>query len=188
LKETEPDENAIIKRNKQVRMMKINPMIDFAFKFIFGSEQNKDILMSFLNATIKNEEKITDIVLLDPFNLKNHANDKLSILDVKAKLDNGNYVNVEVQLVNQKDMRKRTLFYWSELYASQLQKGENYYKLKKTITINIMDFVLMNETESYHTTFHLKEDNEGFQLTDLMEIHMIEIPKIASSRENINDM
>ena len=167
--------------------MTINPMIDFAFKFIFGSEENKDILIDFLNATIKNEQTIEDLTILNPFNLKNHVDDKLSILDVKARLENGNYVNVEVQLVNQKDMKNRTLYYWSRMYAEQLQEGEKYYKLEKTITINIMNFVLLEETKKYHTTYHLKEDEEGFQLTDLMEIHMIEVPKIINSEQKLDD-
>jgi len=162
-------------------------MIDFAFKFIFGSEENKDILIDFLNATIKNEQTIEDLTILNPFNLKNHVDDKLSILDVKARLENGNYVNVEVQLVNQKDMKNRTLYYWSRMYAEQLQEGEKYYKLEKTITINIMNFVLLEETKKYHTTYHLKEDEEGFQLTDLMEIHMIEVPKIINSEQKLDD-
>ena len=162
-------------------------MIDFAFKFIFGSEQNKDILIDFLNATLQGDEKITDITLLDPFNLKEHSDDKLSILDVKAQLDNGAFVNVEVQLLNQRDMKNRTLYYWSKLYSGQLSESENYFKLKKTIAINILNFVLLNETKNYHTTYHLREDKEGFRLTELMEIHMIEIPKLIDSKENLDD-
>jgi predicted transposase/invertase (TIGR01784 family) len=162
-------------------------MVDFAFKFIFGSEQNKDILIDFLNATINGDETITNITLLNPFNMKEYIDDKLSILDVKAQLDNGTFVNVEVQLLNQKDMKNRTLYYWSKLYSSQLSESENYFKLKKTIAINILNFVLLDETQKYHTTYHLQEDKEGFQLTELMEIHMIEIPKLMHSCESLDD-
>lgn len=167
--------------------MTINPMIDFAFKFIFGSEENKDILIDFLNATLKSKQKIEDLRMLNPFNLKNYSDDKLSILDVKARLENGIYVNVEIQLVNQKDMKSRTLYYWSRMYAGQLKEGEHYYKLEKTITINIMNFVLLEETKKYHTTYHLKEDEEWFKLTDLIEIHMIEVPKIINSQRKLDD-
>ncbi|HPR97350.1 MAG TPA: Rpn family recombination-promoting nuclease/putative transposase, partial [Thermotogota bacterium] len=167
--------------------MKINPMVDFAFKFIFGSEQNKDILIDFLNATLKDNNKIKDLTILNPFNLKEHINDKLSILDIKAQLENGTYVNVEVQLVNQKDMKNRTLYYWSRMYSGQLNESEAYYNLKKTITINIMDFVLLEETKKYHTIYHLREDEEEFSLTDLMEIHMIEVPKLLNQPESLND-
>jgi len=61
------------------------------------------------------------------FNLKEHLTDKLSILDIKAQLKNGFFVNVKVQLVNQKDLKNRTLYYWSRMYGGQLKESEAYY-------------------------------------------------------------
>ncbi len=166
--------------------MNISPMVDFAFKCIFGSEVNKSILIDFLNATISGESKIKDLTIIDPFNLKEYIEDKLSILDVKAKLDDGSFVNVEVQITDQKNMQKRTLFYWSKLYTQQLTEGERFHKLEKTIAINIMNFELLKNTRSFHTTYHLREDKEAFVLTDVMEIHMIEVPKIINA-DNIDN-
>jgi len=84
--------------------------------------------------------------------------DKQSQLDVVVKTQNQNYINIEIQLANKNDMFKRTLFYWSRLYNSQLQKGKGYHTMNPTITINICDFTLFKEHDHYHSTYHLYED------------------------------
>ncbi|ELK38781.1 hypothetical protein D478_27906, partial [Brevibacillus agri BAB-2500] len=78
---------------------------------------------------------------------------------------------------------KRTLYYWSRIYSAQMQKGMPYTELAKTITINILNFRFLRETERFHTTFHLYEDQEQFPLTDVMEIHFMEIPKLMDKWE-----
>lgn len=80
-------------------------------------------------------------------------------------------------------MEKRTLYYWSRIYSAQMQKGMPYADLAKTITINILNFRFLRETERFHTTFHLYEDQEQFPLTDVMEIHFMEIPKLMDKWE-----
>jgi predicted transposase/invertase (TIGR01784 family) len=73
-------------------------------------------------------------------------------------------------------MDQRTLFYWSKLFNGQLKTGERFQTLKKTITINIIDFNYIN-LERYHTVFLLREnDQPDYQLTDLLEIHFIDYP------------
>lgn len=152
---------------------------DFIFQRIFGRNENKEILMSFLNAFIGNDKiNLMDLEIIDNTKLeKDRPDDKLGILDVRAKLQNGEQVNVEIQLVNQYNMDKRTLFYWSKLFTEQLSQGESYNKLKKTITINILDFNYLL-IPNYHTIFHLWEDKiKDYKLTDILEIHFVEIPK-----------
>ncbi|MED3498614.1 Rpn family recombination-promoting nuclease/putative transposase, partial [Brevibacillus agri] len=80
-------------------------------------------------------------------------------------------------------MEKRTLYYWSRIYSAQMQKGMPYTELAKTIAINILNFRFLRETERFHTTFHLYEDQEQFPLTDVMEIHFMEIPKLMDKWE-----
>ena len=69
------------------------------------------------------ESPIMSLQLEDPHLHREHEDDKLSILDVSATLDTGTKVNVEIQLNNNHDMIKRSLYYWGKLYTSQLQKG-----------------------------------------------------------------
>ena len=84
-------------------------------------------------------------------------------------------------------MEKRTLFYWSKLFSGQLEKGHDYAELKKTITINILDFEYL-KTNQYHNVYHLREDNTGHILTDVLEIHFIELPKFSHEIHNIEDV
>ena len=104
-------------------------------------------------------------------------NDKTAILDVRAKTEDGTQIDIEVQLTNQHNMDKRTLFYWGKLFNEKIAKGEDYKNLKKVITINILDFDYIN-LDKFHTKFHLWEDEEkDYMLTDLVEIHFIEVSK-----------
>lgn len=89
----------------------VNLRIDFAFKQLFGTNGSEDILIAFLNAMLQEslESPIASLQLEDPHLHREHANDKLSILDISATLDTGTKVNVEIQLNNNHDMMKRSL-------------------------------------------------------------------------------
>ncbi|PFR18145.1 ATPase, partial [Bacillus cereus] len=103
---------------------------------------------------------------------------KLSILDVSATLNTGTKVNVEIQLTNNHDMIKRSLYYWGKLYTSQLQKGMPYSSLHKTVTINLLNFVMFSEYDEFHTTGILWNKEQQKKFSDDIEVHVVEIPKI----------
>ncbi|MGZ4106938.1 MAG: Rpn family recombination-promoting nuclease/putative transposase [Tumebacillaceae bacterium] len=159
--------------------------IDFAFKQIFGTQGNEPILIAFLNAALRlrDEQRIMAVEILNSEITREHPDDKASFLDIYAKTERGVHINIEIQLANQNDMDKRTLFYWARIFAGQLGKGNEYDMLSKTITINILNFRFHQETERFHTTFHLYEDEEGFPLTDCLEVHFIELPKLMKMWE-----
>ncbi|OPA80855.1 hypothetical protein BVG16_00445 [Paenibacillus selenitireducens] len=157
----------------------LDPRVDFVFKRIFGSENNKDVLLAFLNRifTEAGEPPLTEIILMNPYTDKDDPLDKQSIFDVYAKTVEGKLIDIEMQLFNKYDIEKRTLFYWSKRYASQLKEGEKYPQLKKCVTINILNYsFLLNE--EYHNVFHLREDRTGISLVDDIEIHFLELPKL----------
>ncbi|KEK21175.1 Rpn family recombination-promoting nuclease/putative transposase [Bacillus gaemokensis] len=158
----------------------VNLRIDFAFKQLFGTNGSEDILITFLNAMLKDslESPIASLQLEDPHLHREHGDDKLSILDVSATLDTGTKVNVEIQLNNNHDMIKRSLYYWGRLYTSQLQKGMPYSSLHKTITINLLNFVMFQEYEEFHTTGKLWNMQQQNVLSDDIEVHIVEIPKL----------
>jgi predicted transposase/invertase (TIGR01784 family) len=162
-----------------VGMELLDPRVDFVFKRIFGSENNKDVLLAFLNRifTEAGEPPLTEIILMNPYTDKDDPLDKQSIFDVYAKTVEGKLIDIEMQLFNKYDIEKRTLFYWSKRYASQLKEGEKYQELKKCVTINILNYsFLLNE--EYHNVFHLREDRTGISLIDDIEIHFLELPKL----------
>ncbi|MES5844337.1 MULTISPECIES: Rpn family recombination-promoting nuclease/putative transposase [unclassified Bacillus cereus group] len=168
----------------------VNLRIDFAFKQLFGTNDSEDILIAFLNAMLQEslESPIASLQLEDPHLHREHANDKLSILDISATLDTGTKVNVEIQLNNNHDMMKRSLYYWGKLYTSQLQKGMPYSALRKTITINLLNFIMFLDHKEFHTKGTLWNTQQQKLLSDDIEIHIVEIPKLTEQwhEEKVN--
>ena len=171
-----------------VVMTEIDPKVDFIFKLIFGNEENTDILLSFLNSILGMEERnrVSGIEILNPFIRRELLEDKTSILDVKAKTSSGEFINIEIQLFNKYNMDKRSLYYWSKIYSGQLSVGQNYKELKKTITINIINFNYI-EGENCHTIFHIREDSSGKILNDNLEIHFVELLKVPTAQKDEKD-
>ena len=116
-------------------MKDINPRVDIAFKKIFGVEENKDLLISLINAVMSAEDQVKEIELLNPYNIKDFKRDKLSVLDIKAKSVDGRRFNIEIQVTDEADYDKRALYYWAKLYAEQLKEGDDYSRLcKRSLT------------------------------------------------------
>ena len=155
----------------------LDPKIDFIFKNIFGAEKNKRILISFLNSVLKNPSPITAVEIRNTDLEKAFIEDKFSRLDVKAETSNNEIINIEIQLKNEYNMIKRSLYYWSKLYEEQLGEGEDYSELKRTVCINILNFKYL-KNDRFHNVYRLKEVETNEQLTDVEEIHFIEIPKL----------
>ena len=160
-------------------MEKINPRVDVAFKKIFGIEENKDLLISLINATVGKEDQVIDVKLLNPYNQKNFRQDKLSILDIKAEGACGKKFNIEIQITDEADYDKRALYYWARLYADQLKVGEDYSKLEKVIGIHILNFTSILESEKYHNSFHITEKETGLPYFKCLELHTIELNKFT---------
>ena len=167
----------------------LSPKIDFVFKRIFGNEKHPDILISFLNAVMKPKDLIKSVEIRNSDIEKEHIEDKYSRLDIKAITNNGEYINIEIQVKNEYNMIKRTLYYWSKMFENQIVEGDNYNKLAKTVCINILDFKYL-KNDKFHNAYRLKEIQTNEELTDTMEIHFIEIPKLRklNDTEEISDM
>ncbi len=101
--------------------------------------------------------------------------DKLSILDIKARDDRGRIFNVEMQMVAGDSLPQRFLFYWAKLYSQQLAQGDDYARLRPTISICFINGHLFPIRADYHRCFRLRETNESLLLTDNLAIHVIEI-------------
>ena len=153
------------------------PKMDFVFKRIFGNENHPNILISFLNAVLNPVDPIKSVNLKDTTIEKSHLEDKYSRLDVKAMTNKGEHINIEIHLKDEYNMIKRSLYYWSKLYEGQLESGENYQKLSRTICINLLDFNLLNHS-NFHSVYRLKDCRTNEELTDVMELHFIELKKM----------
>ena len=172
-----------------MKSLLLNPKIDFVFKKIFGSEEHPEVLISFLNAVLRQKNKIVEVEIKNSDIEKAYIEDKFSRLDVKAKTNNKEIINIEIQLKNEYNMIQRSLYYWSKLYEEQLNEGDRYDKLSRTICINILDFKYL-KNDRFHNGYRLKEIETNEELTDLQEIHFIEIPKLKklSTEGEVVDM
>lgn len=157
-------------------MAKINPRVDFAFKILFGSEGNTDILLPFVNSVLSLPNPLVELTLLNPYNLKTYATDKTTILDIKARDDSGHLYNIEMQMNNEVNYSKRALYYWSKLYSQQLIQGRDFSTLKKTISIHILNFDYFDEPD-YHNIYHILNAKTQKRAFEDLELHFIELKK-----------
>lgn len=160
----------------------LDPKVDFVFKNIFGSKEHPDILISFLNAILKPVVPIVGVELRGTDIGKHFIDDKYSRLDIKAVTSHKETINIEIQLKNEHNMIKRSLYYLSKMYEEQLGEGDDYAKLERTICINILNFKYL-KAEDFHTGYRFKEMQTHEELTDVMEIHFIEIPKLPKESD-----
>jgi predicted transposase/invertase (TIGR01784 family) len=166
----------------------INPRVDIAFKKIFGVEENKDLLISLINAVVSEEDQVVNITLLNPYSLKNFKTDKLSILDIKAEGESGKRFNIEIQISDEADYDKRALYYWAKLYTEQLKTSEDYSTLCKAIGIHILNFTSILGVEKYHNVFHIREQESNLLYFKDLELHTIELKKFSSGKEALDEL
>jgi len=166
----------------------MSPKIDFAFKLIFGDEKHKEITIAFLTAVLKVPKgELADIEIINSELLRQYKQDRKGILDVRVKTRDGRQIDIEIQILPTVFMPERTLFYWSKMYASQIRAGDGYELLKKCITINIVDFDC-TPLKQVHSCYHLTEDiNKGHRLTDVLEVHFLELPKLFKEGISIRE-
>ncbi len=107
-----------------------------------------------------------------------HREDKRSRLDILAVTNDNEWLNIEVQIHNKYDMIKRSVYYWAGVYRSQMRQKMGYKELRPVIAINILNFDLVDQTDRFHTSYHLYEDQKKFLLTDVMEFHFLEMTKL----------
>ena len=163
----------------------LKPKIDYVFKRIFGYVGNEQITANLLSAIL--DEDIVNVNLdCNTFLQQDIFDDKLGILDVRAKTDNGVEFDIEMQVVKQKSIVKRLLYYWSKMYTKQIKSSENYEKLNKCVIILIADFELdeLEDIKKYITKWVIKEKYYGKKiLTDVFELCILELPKVSKYYE-----
>jgi predicted transposase/invertase (TIGR01784 family) len=168
----------------------INPKTDYAFKKIFGSDQSQDILISFLNAIVyQGETFITYLEIIDPYAPGRISGLKTTYFDVKAKLNNGENVLIEMQAFNVPAFGKRILYNTAKMYINQLKLGEVYPELRAAIGVAVTDFIMFNEHNKVISQFTLKEDELllNYQHSPL-KLVFVELPKFNKTLEELSNI
>ncbi len=163
----------------------LDPKIDYVFKRIFGYIGNEEITKELISSIIQKE--ISDIKLDNNTILeKDLLDDKVGILDIRAKIEDKINCDIEMQIVDRKNIEKRILYYWSKLYSLNLKSGKDYEELEKVIVILITDYEIdsLREIKKYETKWNIREEEyQKVILTEVMEFYIIELPKYEKYKE-----
>jgi predicted transposase/invertase (TIGR01784 family) len=161
----------------------IDPKIDIAFKKVFGSEPWTDLTASLINAVLEPppQQRLVDVELLNPYSEKMTLDDKLAILDIKGRDQQGSLYNLEMQMLLTAALAQRLLYYWAKVYSQQLSEGDDYTRLRPTISICFVNGEMFPGHPEYHTEFRLRDPTGRLSLTGDMSIHVIELPKFRKT-------
>ena len=179
-----------------IAIMSLDPKNDLVFKKLFATEENKDLLMALINAILPKNEQVLEIELQNPYEVSDYLTGKNSILDIKAKDENGIFYDIEMQMQHYDFFAKRMLFYWAKMFSKQIDKSRNktkhsaYKGLTKCITISFMDFVYFKGDEKHFRCFSIKdrETNERHKSLDYLDMYFIELPKFKEELTIMNNL
>lgn len=174
--------------NKKIREVERLPLTDdYIFKRVFAFEGNESVLKDFLEAILRKD--IKEVTIKNPEIIPYEKYEKRGLLDIKAETDDGMVLDVEMQMKDKKDTEERGVQYLGNMITSQLQVGDDYTKLKKSIVIFITNYNFLKRN-SYHSVGKMKFDETleeeyvdmGYKeeeqiASKYIEFHYIELPK-----------
>jgi predicted transposase/invertase (TIGR01784 family) len=163
----------------------INPLIDYAFKLLFGSELRKSITIGFINAVLGGQIPVTDVTFPNTVHSKLSEDGKFFILDVLAEDALGRKFNIEVQIALPAGMAERMVFYTAETYVRRLQQGQNYTDLRPSISICVLAGALIRQPAKLHLDFRLREETLPITLTDDLQIHFLQLKHLQVTAETL---
>ena len=166
----------------------LNPKTDFAFKKIFGSNESKDILISFINAELQftGSYEIVGLTIIDPYQAPKIKGMKDTYLDVKAQSRDGREFVIEMQVLNVAGFEKRILYNAAKAYSIQIASAQDYLVLNPVIAITIADFVMFEDSKEVITTFRLLEKEKFFEYKNSdLELVFIELPKFIKTENEL---
>lgn len=164
---------------------------DVAFRKVFGNENKKVILISFLNAVLglETQDRVKEVTLLNPFQLPRLAGEKSSIIDVRATDEKGSTFIVEMQVAEPDGFDKRVLYYTSKDYAGQINSGDDYPLLRPVYFIGILNFnyFVGGDYLSSHSIIDEATGENGFKDLKFRFIELKKFNKKAHELKNIID-
>ncbi|MDQ5930148.1 MAG: hypothetical protein QG594_1935 [Bacteroidota bacterium] len=159
---------------------------DIAFRKIFGNENRKEVLISFLNAVLllENDNQIVEVAILNPYQLPSIRGGKVTIVDIKAKDQNQKSYIVKMQVAPIDGFDKRVLYYASKSYSSQIERGDEYRKLKPTFFIGILNFEI-TQNPHYISRHKVIDLETGKNTIKDIEFNFIELPKFNKTENQL---
>ena len=166
----------------------IDPKIDCVFKALLGAEENRNLLIHFLNAFLAQEllVPIVWVEILNPYNEKEFLSDKLSIVDVKAKDGHERIYQIEIQLTSYSHLPARIIYNWADIYSQQLKSGQDYGELRPTYAIWLLAENLITDDSEYVHHYKVR-DEQGKTFTQHGGIWLLELDKFKANRIESED-
>ncbi len=164
----------------------IDPFTDFGFKHIFGNEENKDLLISFLNDLLDINDKIVDITYRNLEKLGLSIIDRRAIFDVYCTDEKGNNFIVELQRSKQKYFKDRSIYYTSFPIQEQSKKGTWDYRLEKVFFVGILEFEMDNTNDNFLTKVQLLDVENKKVFYDKLTYYYLEMPKFKKQEKELS--
>ncbi|WP_433000319.1 Rpn family recombination-promoting nuclease/putative transposase [Treponema vincentii] len=166
--------------------MRFTARNDYAFKKLFGTEENKDIMIEFLSlVTHLSQDDFDDVRIDNNEQIPRFYNDKTGRLDIKIRLNDGRKIDVEMQNTYFDYYPKRSVFYCSKMIHEHFFSGLQYMDLKKCIAINVLNS-LFKLSRKVHSVYQIRESEEQTLLDELLEIHFLDLTKLP--KENLTSL
>ena len=166
----------------------INPLTDFGFKRLFGTEPNKNLLIDFLNVILPSQHRVKDLTYRSTENLGNTPLDRKAVFDLYCQSEKGEKFIVEMQKAKHNYFKDRSIYYASFPIQDQAEKGDWNYKLDPVYTIGILDFVF-DEDKNDDTLLHIVElkDQNCKVFYEKLKFIYLELPKFKKTIDQLND-
>ena len=168
----------------------LDPKNDFAFKRIFGTPRNKDILIHFINDILKfeGEYRVVEVSFLKTIQDPEIASKKQSLVDVLCTDQVGRQYIIEMQVAKVKGFEKRAQYYAAKAYSQQLARGENYQQLKEVIFIAITDFVMFEDKLGYYSNHYLLDGESHSRDLKDFSFTFVELPKFHKGMDELTTL
>ena len=169
----------------------LNLYTDFGFKTLFGTPMNKDLLISFLNALLHEEQHIVDVTYLNTEQLGMFKPGRKALLDVYCENDRGEKFIVEMQKAARRFFKDRSAFYSSFPICEQAQRSDWNFELKAVYTIGILNFVFdedAGDEECYHHEVKLMDVRSKRVFFDKLNFIYLEMPKFRKTADELVTM
>ena len=167
---------------------RIDPKVDCVFKAILGHEAHKSVLLHFLNAVLQPLTRIQEVEILNPYNEREFESAKLSVVDVKARDDQGRWYQIEIQLALHAGLAARMLYTWSTIYHNQLRKGEIFNQLRPVIAIWLLNEPLFPLAGAYHLPFVPWNREYELALSEDFRIDVLQLSAWSEPREPYQEL
>ena len=169
----------------------INPYTDYGFKYLFGTEPNKDITLELVNALLQGKEVIKSLTLLPAEQLGDTEGDRRSVFDIYCENEKGDKIIIEMQKADQPWFKDRSVYYSSFPIRSQGEKGKWLFGLKAVYTIGILNFVFdddKDDKEYYHHIVQLMDVEKKEVFYDKLTYIYLEMPKFKKTEDELVTM